>query len=209
VFPLLFVGDFASTAPAADQVVGSDMTFDYFPSAFGGSVWSIRYEIRNTGDNTITYNNLRLMLDVRAKGQPATLDTASAEGFGAPAGPGDPANFQIFDFDAPGDKPIQLISAANQLNGTNACGAGCFADLALQWNLASLAPGALWTVSVALVDDPALVAGGRYLVATSLGNGNQLFVGNPVLVPEPETCALLAAGLGLLSWMRLRRRAAH
>jgi hypothetical protein len=145
------------------------------------------------------------MLDVRAKGQLGALDTGVADGFGGPPAPGDPDNFQIFDFDAPGDKPIQLISSANQLNGSNGCGAGCFTDLALQWNRASLAPGDVWTIHVSLVDNPALVIGGRFLVATSLGNSTQLVVGNPLLVPEPETYILLAIGLGLVWLVRLRR----
>ncbi len=69
-----------------------------------------------------------------------------------------------------------------------------------------LGAGETWNINVTLIDDPSLVVGGRYLTATSLGpNGTQIIFGNPQLVPEPETYAMLLAGLGLLAFLRMRR----
>jgi hypothetical protein len=81
--------------------------------------------------------------------------------------------------------------------------------MALQWNLPSIAPGETWTVSFLLVDDPALVVGGRYVQSTSLGSsGQQLVFGNPLLVPEPGTYVLMLAGLGTLLLAARRSRSA-
>lgn len=79
----------------------------------------------------------------------------------------------------------------------------------MQWNRASLAPGETWTVNLRLVDDAALVAGGRYLHATAAdGSGTEFFVGNIQLVPEPEAWMLMLGGLTLLGAGALRRKAA-
>jgi hypothetical protein len=205
LMPLLYIGDFASTLPPLTQISGTLLDFPIPTPAFGSSAVSITYSITN--NESLPYNDLRLMLNLHAKGQPAALDLGAAQGLG---GPGSPDAHQIFDFNAPGDKPLQRITTANGLNGTIApdCASvtGCFTDLALQYNRAQLGPGETWTVSVMLVDDPSLVAGGRYLVAETLGSGgDQIFFGNVTLVPEPQTYAMLLAGIGVLALLRRRR----
>jgi hypothetical protein len=205
VFPLLYVGDLGDTGSAKSFLLGTDLSFGYVSPlpGLGTSVVSVTYSVTHNGDEfTDPFTDLRLMVSTRAKGAPGALDTAAD--FGFPSS-GDPANFQIFDAGAAGDSPITQIINADALNASNACGAGCLPEMALQWNRASIAPGETWTVSFLLVDDPSLVAGGRYLRSTSLAAGaDSLIVGNPVLVPEPGTYALLFAGLGVLALARRR-----
>jgi hypothetical protein len=208
ITPLLFSSDLAQIDSPAAVVVGTDLSYSY-NSAFSlaESVFTLTYTISNDALATDPFNDLRFFVNVRAKGQPGFNDSVGA---GLPAGT-DPDSFQVFDGGVAPPVLDRILSAAN-LNGSTqgTCGApatGCFTELALQWNRASLAPGESWQIQLMLVDDPALVTGGRYLAAQSLGpNGQQLFMGNPTLVPEPETYALMLAGFGLLSWMRLRRR---
>lgn len=212
VLPLLYVGDLGDTGPAKAWLLGTDLSFDYQVAGIGTSVVTITYQVTNDEFSSGPFNDLRLMVSTRAKGEPRALDTAGAAGFGGAPAAGDPAQFRIFDFAAPGDPPSSQIIAADALNGTNACGpGGCYPEMALQWNLASIAPGETWTVSFLLVDDPSLVVGGRYVQSTSLGaSGQQLVFGNPLLVPEPGTYVLMLAGLGtiLLAARRLGKKAA-
>ena len=205
--PLLYIGLGAGseTLPPLTQIIGTGLEFEWHPT-FGSPVVPVIYRLTNTESQP--YSDLRFMLDLKAKGQPNFLDTAAVHGFNSPAGPGDPNNFQIFNFDAPGDKPLQQIANFNGLNNSiaPACLSGCFSDLALQWNRAELGPNQTWEINVMLVDDPRLVIGGRYLVASSLSpDGTQLVFGNPQLIPEPQTFAMLLAGLGLLAFLRMRR----
>lgn len=206
VTPLLYVGDFLATDTITQTVQGTDLSFSYGVLGIGTSTVTVNYSITNNGFDP--FSDLRLMVSTRAKGDPGALDVAAANGFGSPAKAADPAQFQIFDALAAPD-PILQIRAANALNGTNGCGAGCFPDMALQWNKGSIAAGETWTVSFLLVDDPSLLAGGRYLNSTSLApSAQQFIVGNPVLVPEPGTYALLFAGLGMLALAKRRRQPA-
>lgn len=208
VTPLLYIDDFAVTKPASQAVVGSDLSFDYSVLGIGTSTVTINYSVTHNGDEfSDPFTDLRLMVATRAKGDPGALDTATPVGFASPPAAGDAAQFRILDAGAAGPSPIEILIGANSLDGSNACGAGCLPEMALQWNRASIAPGDTWTVNFMLVDDPSLVAGGRYLQSASFGgSGQQFIVGNPVPVPEPGTYALLFAGLGMLALAQRRRR---
>ncbi|MEO8037805.1 MAG: PEP-CTERM sorting domain-containing protein [Betaproteobacteria bacterium] len=206
VLPLLYVGDFAQTDPAKQAVLGSDLAFDYSVVGIGTSAVTVNYSVTNNGFDA--FNDLRLLVSARGKGEPGALDTAQAIGFGGVASATDPAQFQILD--ATGADPIAAMRAANGLNGSIAAtcsGAGCLPEMALQWNRASIGAGETWNVSFSLVDDPTLVSGGRYLQSTSLGaSGQEFIIGNVALVPEPGTYAMFFAGLGLLALAQGRRR---
>lgn len=210
ITPLLYVGDFGATDVAAAQVLGTELSYGYTVSGLGSPVLSLLYTISNDPGSSGPFSDLRFMLNVRAKGQPGTDDVAKALGFDVPPMPDQPEQFQVFDSAAGGPSPIERIRSANGLNGTfagNCAGTGCSTDMALQWNRASLAPGESWQIAVQLVDDPSLVAGGRYLQTFSAGAGaDALILGNVALVPEPGTYAMLGAGLGMLAFWRMRRR---
>jgi hypothetical protein len=207
ITPLLYSSDLLDINSPAAVVLGTDLSYSYNAGfSFADSVFTLTYTITNDTFATDAFNDLRFFVNVRAKGQPGFNDFV---GSGLPAGT-DPDSFQVFDG---GVAPpvLDRITATPNLNGSTqgTCGAapGCATELALQWNRATLAPGESWQIQLLFVDDPALVAGGRYLVAESLGPSAQtLFVGNPTLVPEPETYVMLLAGLGMLSWTQLRRR---
>lgn len=203
--PRLFIGDFGSTRPPFDQISGTGLDFSYVSPVFGSHSVTATYRLTNN-DITGPYNNLRFFLDLKAQGKNGSLDTTQAVGFGSPAGPGSADQFQIFDYNAAGDKPLQQIEANNNLSGSSAatCSTGCYADMALQWNRAQLLVGDTWEIKVSLVDDPKLVNGGRYLMASTLGpEGTQIIFGNPTMVPLPS--ALLLFGSGLAGLLALRR----
>jgi hypothetical protein len=205
VSPFLYVKELASTQAPPTQVSGTALTYNATFSGAGSSALEIVYTLQNTGGSAFT--DLRFMVNAQADGSGSFNDTAT-EAWGA-AIAGDPDKRQIQSIlDFPNDTLATLIPVNNGVTeGPNPCVAACDVDLGLQWNRATLGAGETWTIRVKLVDDPALVIGGRYLTATSADTaGTALVFGNPTLVPEPQTYALVLAGLGLISWLRMRRR---
>lgn len=206
--PRLYVGEFASTVPPFDQIIGTGLEFDYVTSGFGTPTFTVTYRLTNN-DVGGPFNDLRFFLDLKTKGQSGANDQGAVQGFGGPASAGAPDQFQIFDFDALGDKPLQLIETSNMLNGSAAaaCSTGCYTDLALQWNKPTLLVGETWQITVTLTDNLGLISSGRYLTASTLGLDNtQIAFGAIQLVPEPETYMMLLAGLGLVGMMVRNRK---
>ncbi len=198
--------DLGGTLTPYDQISGTLLEFSYDAPVFGSSSVTFTYRLANK--DFAPFNDLRFFLDLKTKGQASFQDTTAVVGFGAPTVPGAADHFQIFDFNAPGDKPLQQIASTSNLNdGTAAaCSTGCFSDLALQWNRPELLVGDTWEIKATLVDDPSLVAGGRYLLASSLGaDGTQIIFGSPTPVPLPPALLLLGSGLAWLFAFRRRQ----
>lgn len=205
--PRLYIGEFASTLPPFDQISGTGLDYSYNVSNLGTSMVTLTYRLTNN-DLFGSFNDLRFFVDLKTQGQTSSLDTAAVTGFGSPAAPGAADQFQIFDFNAVGDKPLQRIESSNALNGSTAatCTTGCLTDLALQWNRAELLVGDTWEIKLTLTDDPSLVSGGRYLSASTLGaDGTQMIIGNPTPVPVPPALWLFGSGLMWLASMRRRK----
>jgi hypothetical protein len=205
VSPLLFVKELASTQPPVVQVSGTPLTYSASYSGAGTSVLDLTYTIANTSASA-SFTDLRFMLDTQPDGSPSFRDVVS-ESWGAKIA-GDPDARQVQDLlpDLSNALLTSMAAGNGVIDGSNPCVGACDADFGLQWNHATLGPGESWTINVKLVDDPSLVIGGRYLMATSFDTaGTQLVFGNAQLVPEPQTFALLAAGL-LMTVVATRRR---
>jgi hypothetical protein len=206
--PLLYA-DGLGTGDAKTQSGVGGLSYSYAVSSLGPSAVEVDYTFQNMRtalDPFPNVTNLRLMVDLVAYGSSALVTTDKASEHWLAAVAGDPAKRQVQDF-AGGFLTATLPSSNTVTDGANNCApAGCETDLALQWEQAVLVPNQVWTVRVKLVDDPKLVLGGRYLQASSVDvPGNAIIFGNPTLVPEPQAYALILAGLGLISWLRLRR----
>jgi hypothetical protein len=199
VTPLLFLGDLAATDAPGAQATVTDLTYSYVLSGLGTPAASILYTISNDGIDPFT--DLRFMVNVQADGSNSFLDTVNVV-FG-PAAAGDPDQFQVGDFSI---EPVgALLADHDGADGSNACGAAaCDADLALQWNLASLDPGAVWLVQISLSDDGSRISD-RYLQAISADSDSALtFSGVASVVPEPTTGLLFLGGLVGLVALRSR-----
>lgn len=221
VTPLLFTSDFGNTQPAATQVGGvhnpgaAGIDYSYgFSTGSGAPVVNLTYTFANVRDPKAAFpdvNGLRFMLDVTPHGSSVspTTDKATQNWPGAVAG--DPDKRQIQDLGAGALNTI-LVSNNGVSDGTfsnNCITTGCTTDFGLEWDRTVLKPGETWTIKVTLVDDPALVTGGRWLKAESLdGTGNVLVVGNPTLVPEPGSYAMLLGGIAILVLVSRRRLSA-
>ena len=205
VSALLYVGDLASTQQPKDQVLGTSLGYSYSVIGLGSPVVDIVYSFTNGLADTWT--DLRFMVNVQPDGSNSFSDTVSEHWLAKQAlDPNEPDRREVQDFAFNLKSSMQATHRVN--NGTNGCGgAACDADTALEWDLPSLAPSASWEVRLRLVDDPSLLTGnGRYLQVTSANSaGTVLYIGNPTLVPEPESYAMLLAGLGVLGFMRIRR----
>jgi hypothetical protein len=206
ISPLLFATDFGNTQPAKTQVTGAGIDYSYSFSGSGTSTVELDYTFTSTRKSTDAFPNvsgLRFMLDAIAYGSNAFVTTDQASQSWPAAIAGDPDKRQIQDLNIGALKSLLISNNGIGINdGANNCApAGCTTNFGLEWDLATLAPGQTWNIKVKLVDDPALVNGGRFLRADSVDVvGNTLVVGNPTLVPEPITWMMLLVGFALL-WM--------
>lgn len=202
---LLSVNELSGMAQPADHVLGTDLAYSYTPpSGLGTSVVDLSYSFTNTS-STDNWTDLRFVVYLDPNGNNTSfLDTVSMSLPPKVSGEFDKWEIGADAFLAPIKPTIQANRGV--MNGNDACSpAACDVDFAFEWDRAALAPGESWIINFRMVDDPALVAGGRYLVAAS---DETLLAGNPVLVPEPESYAMLLAGLGLIVWWTRRKAAA-
>jgi len=215
VTPLLFTADLGNTKTASSQVVGAGIDYAYSFSGGGTAPVKLQYTFTSTRKVTDPFPNvtgLRFMLDVIAVGTSTSFPPTDKASQSWPAAvAGDPDKRQIQDLNA-GALNSLLVSNNGVTDNAitpNCIAAGCTTDFGLEWDRATLAPGQTWTINLSLVDNPALVIGGRYLRADSVDvPGNTLFVGNPTVVPEPHRYAMLLAGIAMLAVVgrkRLRR----
>lgn len=204
VSTLLSVSGLSGVQQPALQVTGTTLGYSYSaPSGLGSSVVQILYSFTNTGLDP--WSDLRFMANVQVDGDFVSFQDVASWNW--PAGSaGDPDGRQIGDFVADPDPVLSQMQTNNGvLDGVDTCGGTCDADFGLEWRRATLGAGETWTIGLTLVDDPSLVIGGRYLSAQSVTSSTtHLVVGNPQLIPEPQTYAMLLAGLGLLAFLRMR-----
>jgi hypothetical protein len=171
------------------------LSYAYSVSGLGSSRMEVTYSVTN--DDISDFNDLRFMVEVDPNGNLAAdptgfTDTVSVV-WGAQAA-GDPDNYQLADYS---DDLLSAIYANNGLNGGNTCpGNTCDVDFALQWNLASLAPGEIWNITIGLSDDGSALSS-RYLRADSVDapTTSLTFSGTATVIPLPATIYLLGSGL--------------
>ena len=214
VTPLLFTADLGNTKPASSQVVGAGIDYLYSFSGGGSSPVKLQYTFTSTRKVTDPFPNvtgLRFMLDVIAAGSSTFPPTDKASQSWPAAVAGDPDKRQIQDLNA---GALNSLLVSNNGVTDNAITPSCVAAGAPRtsgWSgiVRRWLPDRRGPSTSQLVDNPALVSGGRYLRADSVDvPGNTLFVGNPTVVPEPSRYAMLLAGIAMLAAVggrRLRR----
>lgn len=201
VTPLLYVGNLAETSSPSGVGAVTNLDYSYQVAGLGSPLLTLTYRIVNHDPGT--FNDLRFMVDVQADGSSSYSDTTFL-GWNA-KNPGDPDKYQIASA-SPAPVLLGNIVAANGLNNSDVCAGGpCDADFALQWNLASIAPGKTWQITVGLADDGSTLSN-RYLRATSVDtlNTSITFSGNAAVVPVPSALILLGSALGALGAARRR-----
>jgi hypothetical protein len=197
VAPTLYAGGLIDTPTGIDT--GTLLTYDYSVSGLGTNLMEVTYSITN--DDVANWDDLRFIVKVDPNGNlfvdpGGYTDTASVIW---PAKiDGDPDKYQVAEYDV--FSGLQdSIYANNGLNDTDTCpGDTCDVDFALQWNLASLAPGETWNITIGLADDGSALST-RYLRADSAdGPATSLtFSGTAMVaaIPLPASIYLLGSGL--------------
>jgi len=203
ISPLLYTSELAVTESPTTTATTTNLTYSYRLSGLGSSLATIEYTIGNQGASAFT--GLRFIVNAQTDGSNSFSDLG--ESFPSPWGvaeEGDPAQFQIVDFNND-DLPSQ-IQTNNGLDGSDTCGGVCDVDFALQWGIEQINPGELWTISVGLSDDGQFLSS-RYLQATSVDSANTAltFSGKVSLVPLPAASILYLFGLGVLGFSKRRK----
>ena len=197
VTPYLYVGDLASTDSPSAQAAVTLLTYGYAIAGLGTANAKITYSFTN--DDVSPFSDLRFIANIQPDGSGSFNDMVS-EVWGAPVA-GDPDERQLADFFD--DLNVQ-IATNDGLDGSDTCGGSCDADVALQWNLASLGAGATWQIVLSLADDGSAISGRRLVVTSVDTTGTQLTLsGTAMLVPEPSLVVL--SGLAGLALARRRR----
>lgn len=203
VTPLLYTGDLGVTESPTSTATTTGLTYDYTVNGLGSSLATIEYVIGNEGPATFT--DLRFMVDLQPDGSSSFNDEGRiVPDPWPPAEPGDPDQFQIAEFT---ENLAADIVNNNGLNGLDSCGGSCDLEFALQWNLAQILPGEVWSITVGLSDDGQSLSG-HYLQAASVDTADTVltFSGQAAVVPLPPALVLFGSALGGLWGLARRRR---
>ena len=207
VTPFLYTGDLAVTESPVDTATTTSLSYDYSVTGLGSSLTTIRYTIGNAGP--ATFSDLRFIVDVQPDGSGSFNDQrVIVPNPWAAATAGDPDQYQVADFFT--DNLSSDLVFNNGLNGSDTCGGNCDVEFALQWNLAQILPGEIWSIVVGLSDDAQCLSS-RYLQAVSVDTPNTAltFSGQASVVPLPASFVFMASALaGLFGFSRRRREGA-